>query len=305
MEAGERVGWFDGELRPLADVRVSPLSHSLHYGTGVFEGIRCYRQDDGSGGLFRVDDHLRRLERSARVLGYALPWSTDELRDAIVATLRANDLREGYVRPLAWLGEGGMGVAGGDNPVHVLVAVWPWGAYLGDKGLREGIRVLITSFERSTANASAVRAKVTGQYVTSFLAKRQVKALGLDEGLVLDRDGYVCEGTGENLFAVIGGLLLTPPRESAILHGITRDTVLALAADLDVPTAERRFGRTDLYGADEAFLTGTAAEVTPIREIDGRALRSSPGPVTQRVQSAYMDTVRGRNERTAGWITRF
>lgn len=304
MPTVDTLAWYDGEIRPLAEIRVSPLAHSLHYGTGVFEGIRCYRQDAGGGGVFRLRDHMRRLAASARMIGYEVPHDLDALCEATLETLRANEMDEAYIRPLVWLGEGGLGVAGGDNPVHTMIAVWSWGAYLGDEGMRRGIRTLITGHERTTRNASALRAKVTGQYVTSFLAKREVLSLGLDEGLLLDRDGFLAEATGENLFLAKDGAVWTAPDEAPILHGITRDTILTLLADQGVEVRLRRFGRNDLYDADEAFLTGTAAEVTPIREVDARALRNSPGPVTKRVQEEYLALVRGRGARAGEWIAR-
>ncbi len=300
----DTLAWCNGEIVPVQDVRVSPLSHSLHYGTGVFEGIRCYAQADTKrGGVFRLTAHMNRLLASARVLGVDVRWTQDQLVEATLETLRANAMHEAYVRPLVWLDEGEMGVAGGNNPVMTMIAVWKWGAYLGDDGLKNGIRVLITSYERSTVNASAIRAKVTGQYVTSFMAKRQVRALGLDEGLLLDRDGYLSEATGENLFVIKDGVLVTAPDEAPVLHGITRNTILTLASDLGIPTELARFGRSTLYYADEAFLTGTAAEVTPIREVDGRALPSSPGPITKRLQGCYLDLVRGKGKRAAEWIS--
>jgi len=300
----ETLAWMDGELLPVQDIRVSPLSHSLHYGTGVFEGIRCYAQTGGGGGVFRLREHLERLHMSARVLGYALPWTTERLTEATLETLRANKMDSAYIRPLAWLGEGAMGVAGGDNPVHVMIAVWHWGAYLGDDGMKNGIRVHIASYERATANAAAQRAKISGQYVTSFMAKRQAKALGLDEGLLLDRDGFLSEATGENLFLASKGRIVTAPDDSPILHGITRETVCTLASDLGIPVKKERFARAAMYAADEAFLCGTAAEVTPIRTVDGRDMPHSPGQVTSAIQSTYLQLVRGEGPRAAEWITK-
>ncbi|MCZ6597221.1 MAG: branched-chain amino acid transaminase [Planctomycetota bacterium] len=300
----ETTAWFDGELVPVQEIRVSALSHSLHYGTGVFEGLRCYAQTGGGGGVFRLRDHVERLHASARVLGYEVPWSVDRLCEATCETLRANAMEAAYIRPLVWLGEGKMGVAGGDNPVHTMIAVWEWGRYLGEEGVRKGIRVLISSYERATGNAHAHRAKITGQYVTSYLAKNQVAGLGLDEALLLDRNGNIPEGTGENLFLARGGRLVTPRDSAAILHGITRDTILTLAGDMGIPVGFDDLSRTDLYTADEAFLTGTAAEVTPIREVDGRPLKESPGPLTRQLQEAYFALVEGRGPRAEEWVTR-
>jgi branched-chain amino acid aminotransferase len=304
MSKIETIAWMDGELVPIQDIRVSPLAHSLHYGTGVFEGIRCYAQTKGGGGVFRLREHLERMHMSARVLGYQIPWSVDRLVEATLAALRANKMDSAYVRPLAWLGEGAMGVSGGENPVHTLIAVWNWGAYLGDDGLKHGIKTHIASFERATANSAAQRAKITGQYVTSFMAKRQAKALGLDESILLDRDGFLSEATGENLFLASKGTLVTAPDDSPILHGITRDTILTLAADLGIPVKKERFARAALYAADEAFLCGTAAEVTPIKTVDGRSLPESPGPTTRAIQETYHALVRGEGRRAAEWITR-
>ena len=305
MQKIETLAWIDGELLPIQEVRVSPLSHSLHYGTGIFEGIRSYEQESGGGGVFRLQDHLARLERSARVLGYDIPYTVEQLEAATLDTLRANRMSAAYIRPLVWLGEGAMGVAGGGNPVHTMIAVWPWGAYLGEEGMRHGIKTQIASYERPTGNACAQRAKITGQYVISFMAKRQARELGMDEGLLLDRDGYLAEATGENLFAAKNGLVATAPDASPILHGITRNTVLTLLGDLGFAVKLERFARTDLYAADEAFLCGTAAEVTPIRSVDGRAMKESPGPVTRALQETYLALVRGNGERAAEWITTY
>jgi branched-chain amino acid aminotransferase len=304
MQKVDTLAWFDGDILPVQEIRVSPLAHSLHYGTGIFEGLRCYAQKDGGGGIFRLQDHLARLFDSARILGYEIPYSAEELTEAVREVLKRNSMDTAYLRPLVFLGEGQMGVAGGANPVHVMIAAWHWGAYLGDEGMRRGIRVQIGSYERATGNASAQRAKITGQYVTSFMAKRQARALGLDESLLLDRDGYLCEASGENLFIVKRGVLWTAPDSSPILHGITRDTVLTLAADLGIPVRLERFPRGALYAASEAFLTGTAAEVTPIREVDARPLPESPGPVTSAIQETYLALVRGQGARAREWITR-
>ena len=299
------TAWVDGALRPLADVRVSPLAHGLHYGTGVFEGVRAYLQEGGGGGVFRLREHTERLEQSARILGLELGYTVDELVAATLDVLRANSMEEAYVRPFAFLGEGGLGIAAGDNPVHVMIAAWAWGRYLGEDALQEGVAVAITGHERPTQNAAPLRAKVTGGYVGSFLAKRKALAMGMHEALVLDRDGYLAEGSGENLFWVKDGVLRTPPDEAPILLGITRATVLTLAEDLGVEIAFERPGRSDLYAADELFLTGTAAELTPVREVDGRRIGGGGrGPITERLQDAYFDLVHGRGARSAEWVTR-
>ena len=303
MSKIETLAWHNGEICPVQEIRVSALSHSLHYGTGAFEGIRCYRQKSGGGGVFRLEDHMLRLEESCRMLGVELGWTVEQLCEATLETLRANSMEEAYIRPLVWLGEGAMGVAGGKNPVEVMIAVWEWGAYLGDEGMQKGITTLITGYERTTGNASAIRAKLCGQYVTSFMAKRQVLSLGIDEGLLLDRDGFLSEGTGENLFVARKGVLRTAPDSSPVLHGITRDTVIELAKDSGIEMRFERFGRGQMYLADEAFLTGTAAEVTPIRRVDDREL-TSPGPITKTIQTKYLDLVRGEGPNVERWITR-
>lgn len=303
MRKHAEIAWYDGELRPVAEVRVSPLAHALHYGTGVFEGIRCYPQPSGGGGVFRLREHAERMVFSARVLGIPLPLGAAELERAVLDVLRANRLTDAYVRPLSFLGEGALGVAGGDNPVHTLVVALEWGRYLGEGALEGGISVAITGHERPTPNAAPLRAKVTGGYVGSFLAKRKALAMGVKEAVMLDRDGYLVEGSGENLFLVKGGELLTPPDESPILLGITRATVVTLARDLGIPVRFERPARSDLYGADEAFFTGTAAELTPIRDVDGRALAHARGPVTEKLQRAYLEAVRGRGARSKEWIT--
>jgi branched-chain amino acid aminotransferase len=299
----DTIAWIDGELIPVREARISLLSHALHYGTGIFEGIRCYPQPGGGGGVFRLREHMDRLVLSGRVVGIDVPFESDELCVATLEVLKTNGMSAGYVRPLAWLGEGAMGVAGGDNPVHTAILAWEWGRYLGEKALEEGIRVAVTGHERPTANAAPVRAKVTGLYVASFMAKRVALAMGVSEALVLDRDGYLAEGSGENLFVVANGELVTPPDESPILHGITRATVVQLAEDLGIPVRFARIARGDLHGADEAFLTGTAAELTPIREVDGRALRTGRGPVTAELQAAFLDAVHGRGPRSTEWVT--
>ncbi|MCA8968571.1 MAG: branched-chain amino acid transaminase [Planctomycetes bacterium] len=303
MAGIDTLAWFDGEIRNLQEIRVSPLAHALHYGTGAFEGIRCYRQASGRGGVFRLREHMERLSTSCRILGVSIPYDTVTLCEATLETLRANSFDAAYIRPLVFMGEGAMGVAGGDNPIHTLIAVWQWGSYLGDDGMKHGIKTLITSYERTTGNAAPIRGKLTGQYIQSFMAKRQVRALGIDEGLLIDRDGYLSEATGENLFVVVDGTIFTAPDSSPILHGITRDTVLTIAADLKIPVRLERFGRSELYRADEAFLSGTAAEITPVRAVDDRTLRVSPGPVTKAIQSTYLELVRGNGPRATEWIT--
>ncbi len=303
MATTGKIAWYDGELVPVEEIRVSPLAHGLHYGTGIFEGIRCYAQPSGAGGVFRLREHMERLVFSARVVGIEMGPSVDALCAAAMDVLRANAMKAAYVRPIVFLGEGALGVAGGDNPVHTVIAALDWGTYLGKAALEEGITVAITGHERPTHNSAPLRAKVTGGYVGSFIAKRKALAMGVSEALMLDRDGYLVEGTGENLFVVKEGALVTPPDDSPILLGITRASVLTLAGDLGIPVRFSRPARSDLYGADEAFLTGTAAELTPIRAVDARPLVHARGPITARLQEAYLDTVHGRGPRSKEWIT--
>jgi len=296
--------WWNGSVVPAGDVRLGVLTHSLHYGYGLFEGIRAYRQHDGTSAVFRLREHIDRMFQGAKILHMAMPHSADELSKACVDTLVANGLAEGYLRPLAFVGEGKMGIYAPENPVHISVAAWEWGAYLGDDALRLGVRTCISSFTRTQVNTNMVRAKITGQYITSILAKSEAAGHGYDEGILLDKDGYCAEGSGENLFIVRDGTLVTPPLSSPILAGITRDSILAIAADLSIPVVEDRFTRDDLYLADEAFFTGTAAEVTPIREVDGRALGAGErGPVTTQIQEEFFKTLRGEENRRPEWRT--
>lgn len=284
--------WMNGELVPYADARVHVLSHTLHYGLGVFEGIRCYRQDGGGGGVFKLDEHLRRLYDSAKMCRFKIPFSPEQLRAACLETLRANDFEEAYIRPLVFLGDGAMGLGARTNQVHVAIATWDWGTYLGDQGMREGIRVAFSSFTRHHPNANLQRAKIIGHYVNSILARYEANDNGYDEAIMLDQHGYVAEGTGENLFVVRDGVIKTPPVVN-ILAGITRRTAMEILEHDGHQIQEIAFGRDALYVADEIFLTGTAAEITPVREVDRREV-GPPGPLTRLVQQTYMDGVRGR-----------
>jgi len=297
-----KVIWMDGALVPWGEAKVHVLAHALHYGMGVFEGIRCYEGEGGSA-IFRLADHTRRLLRSAHILRIPVPYGEDELNRATVETVRANGLRACYIRPIAFLGYGAMGLYAPENPVSVAIAAWPWGSYLGEEGLVSGIRVQTSSFTRHHVNASMTRAKACGYYVNSVLAKVDAKAAGFDEALLLDVDGFVAEGAGENVFIVRDGVVCTPPPGS-MLEGITRDTVMTLARERGYTVVERRLTRDDVYVADEAFLTGSAAEVTPIRELDFRVIGGGKrGPVTEALQSAYFDAVHGRDPRHADWLT--
>ncbi len=294
--------WMDGRLIPWDDAKIHILTHSLHYGLALFEGIRCYETPEGPA-IFRLMDHIERLIKSASIFMLRIPYSAEELRSAVIETVKENKVSECYIRPIAYLGYGAMGLYPKDNPVNVAIAVWPWGSYLGEEGLKNGIRVKISSFIRGHVNSFLARAKVSGYYVNSQLAKREAIMNGYDEALLLDADGYVSEGSGENIFIVRKGILKTTPLTS-ILEGITRDTIMKIAADEGIEVVEERFTRDELYTADEAFFTGTAAEVTPIREVDGRVIGNGrPGEVTRRLQSIFFDIVKGRNRRYRDWLT--
>ncbi|HSB20143.1 MAG TPA: branched-chain amino acid transaminase [Anaeromyxobacteraceae bacterium] len=303
MQKAEKI-WLDGKLVAWDDARIHVLTHALHYGVGVFEGIRAYRTSAGSG-IFRLREHLQRLFESAHILLLEIPFPVEKLQEACVEVMRANRLAEGYLRPIAWYGSGAMGV-GAINPVQVAVAAWPWGAYLGEEGMKRGIRAKIASFTRMHVNVQMVKAKITGQYVNSFLATREAALGGYDEAILLDTEGYVSEGAGENIFIVKNGALWTPPLSSSVLGGITRDSVLRIARDQGIPVLEQKFTRDTLYVADELFLTGTAAEVTPVREVDNRRIGSgSPGPVTKKLQETYLRAVRGEEPRYREWLTSY
>lgn len=294
--------WMDGRLVDWDDARIHVLTHTLHYGLGVFEGIRCYETEKGPA-IFRLDEHVQRLLQSAHIFQMEVPYSEEEIREAVIATVRANKLRECYIRPIAFLGYGSIGLYPRGNPVSLSIAAWPWGAYLGEEGLKKGIRVKVASFIRSHVNSNMTRAKVCGYYVNSQLAKKEAILCGYDEALLLDEDGFVSEGSGENIFMVRNGALKTTPLTS-ILEGITRDSVLAIARDEGIQVREERFTRDELYIAVEAFFSGTAAEITPIREIDGRAVGGgTPGPITKKLQSIFFDTVTGKNKKYEHWLT--
>lgn len=296
---------MDGWLVDWDDAKIHVLTHSFHYGLAAFEGIRSYETHDGRPALFRLRDHIKRLFDSALIAQLAVPYTPLEMADACKQTLVANDLKEGYVRPVVYIGDGVMGVYPGDNPIRAMVAVWKWGTYLGEKAIHEGIRAKISSFTRFAPNTMMTRAKITGNYVTGTLAKREARSLGYDEAIMLDVDGYVAEGTGENIFVVRKGKIKTTPL-TVILPGITRDSIIQIARDAGFSLEEQRFTRDELYIADEAFFTGTAAEVTPIREVDGRVVGTGkPGPVTQKIQSIFFDAVRGRNDRYNDWLEYF
>jgi len=302
MEKTERI-WLDGKLVPWEAAQVHVLTHTLHYGLGVFEGIRCYQTDDGRSAIFRLREHTRRLFASAHILGIAIPFSEDAINAACIETVRRNKLRECYLRPLVFLGEGEMGLHATTNPVRVAIVVWPWGAYLGDEGVRSGIRVKTSSFARFHVNTLMTKAKAVGHYVNSILASQEARRAGYDEALMLDTDGFVAEASGENLFIVRDGVVKTPPLTS-VLPGITRATIMILLRERNYVLQEERFTRDEVYIADEAFFTGTAAEVTPVRELDDRAIGTGkPGPVTQAMQQAYFAAIRGTDEAHREWLS--
>ncbi|HEX7896951.1 MAG TPA: branched-chain amino acid transaminase [Planctomycetota bacterium] len=294
--------WMDGKLVDWDDAQVHVLTHTLHYGLGAFEGIRAYELADGRSAVYRLRDHVRRLLDSCHIGQMACPYTLDQLMAACKETLAANGLKNGYIRPLVYIGDGVMGVHPANNPIRCFIATWTWGAYLGEEALKKGIRAKISSYTRWQPNTVMTRGKLTGHYVTGILAKREAKSLGFDEAIMLDTDGFCAEGSGENLFIIRDGKIKTAPL-TCVLPGITRDTIFRLAHDNGFTIEEQRFSRDELYIADEAFFTGTAAEVTPIREVDGRAIgKGEPGPVTKKLQEKFFDVVKGRNPKYADWL---
>jgi len=294
--------WMDGKLVDWADAKVHILTHTLHYGTGAFEGIRCYKTKSGSA-VFRLQEHVKRLFDSCHILQMEMPFTRDEISRAILKTIKANKLKECYIRPLVYLGYGTMGLYPKENPVSVSIATWPWGAYLGDDGIKKGIRVKVSSFTRLHVNVTMTKSKTCGDYVNSTLAKREAIACGYDEALILDTSGYVAEGTGQNIFIVRDGILMTPPLPS-VLEGITRRSIMEIAKKEKIEVKETNFTRDEIYIADEAFFTGTAAEVTPIREADGRSIgNGSPGPVTKKLQKLFFKIVKGEERAYKSWLT--
>ncbi len=300
MQKTERI-WLDGAFVPWEAAQVHVLTHTLHYGLGVFEGIRCYECHDGRSAIFRLREHIDRLYGSAHILDLPIPYPRDAIMAACIETVRTNRLRECYLRPLVFMGDGEMGLAA-ETPTRVAIASWPWGSYLGDEGMRNGIRVKTSSFARFHPNTLLTKSKAVGHYVNSILASREARAAGADEALLLDVDGYVSEASGENIFIVADGLVKTTPLPT-VLGGITRNAILRLLADLGVPAREERFTRDEVYLAEEAFFTGTAAEVTPIRALDDRRIGDgTPGPLTRRLQETFFSIVRGRDDRYRSWL---
>ncbi|GAB4212379.1 MAG: branched-chain amino acid transaminase [Sandaracinaceae bacterium] len=296
--------WLDGKLIDWDQANVHILTHTLHYGLGVFEGIRCYETHDGRSAVFRLREHVRRLFDSAKICTMPMPYTQDEIVEACLETVRANGLKACYLRPLAFLGDGAMGL-GAVNPTRVAVVVWHWGAYLGEEGLQTGIRAKVSSFTRPGINMLMAKGKVVGHYVNSVLAKREALAAGYQEAILLDAQGHVSEASGENVWMVRDGVVYTPAFGNSILGGLTRDTILhLLREDLKIPVVERDIARDELYIADEIFLCGTAAEVTPVREIDDRRVgEGARGPITKRVQDRFFEVVRGVRTTHAEWLT--
>jgi branched-chain amino acid aminotransferase len=299
MNETEKI-WMNGELVDWADAKIHVATHGLHYGTGVFEGIRCYETERGPA-IFRLRDHMKRLVESAKLLYMEIPYSLEELDAAVLDTVGANGLQQCYIRPIAYVGYGELGVNPGENPVDVSVLAWPWGAYLGEDGQKHGITAKISSWQRIGPNVIPHVAKATGIYLNSMLATTEARRGGYDEAIMLTEQGMVADGPGESIFVVKNGKISTPDLSASILTGVTRDSVMQIAADLGYEVQEKQIIRTELYLADEVFMTGTAAEIVPLRAIDDIAI-GEPGPVTQAIQQAYADAVRGRGERWAHWL---
>jgi len=293
---------MDGKLVAWDEANVHIMTHTLHYGLGAFEGIRCYNTPKGPA-VFKLDEHVKRLFHSAHIFLMEIPFTQEEIKKAILSTIKANKLKECYIRPLVFIGHGAMGLYPKGNPIRVAIAAWPWGAYLGEDGLEKGIRVKVSSFIRNHVNSQMSRGKICGYYVNSQIAKKEAISAGYDEALLLDTEGYVAEGSGENIFIVRNGILKTTPLTS-VLEGITRDSILTIAKDLGIETKEERFTRDEVYICDEAFFTGTAAELTPIRELDNRTIgEGKAGKVTKKLQAAFFDSVKGKNRKYASWLT--
>lgn len=293
MARGTKV-WFNGKIVPTEEAKISLFTHALHYGTGAFEGIRAYKQNAGGGAIFRLEDHVSRLFESAKIMDFKIPFTQKEIIQACIEACQANGFEECYVRPIVFLGDGALGVYPGDNPTfEVAILVWEWGAYLGDRGVKEGARLKVSSYARPQVNSIMTKGKITGHYITGVLAKREAKTSGYDEALLLDKDGYMAEGTGENLFMVKNGVVKTTPLTS-ILNGITRQTVIEYFLHQGLTVKEERFTRDELACADEAFMTGTAAEITPIQSVDNRLIgEGKPGPIASKLVQDYAKIVRG------------
>ncbi len=296
--------WMDGQLVDWRDAKIHVLTHTLHYGCGAFEGVRAYKTADGTA-IFRLKEHTERLFNSAKILRMKIPFTIDEVMAAQTRVVRENKLESCYLRPLTWVGSQKLGVSMKGNTIHLMVAAWPWGAYLGDEGMKNGIRVKISSYTRHHVNITMTQAKAVSNYTNSILANQEATDDGYDEAMLLDASGFVSEGAGENVFVVKDGVVYTPDLSAGALNGITRNTVLHICKDLGLELVQKRITRDEVYIADEAFFTGTAAEVTPIRELDRIALgNGSRGPITEKIQSAFFDIVNGRNPKYAHWLTK-
>jgi branched-chain amino acid aminotransferase len=297
--------WMDGQLVEWRDAKIHVLTHTLHYGCGAFEGVRAYKGDDGSTAIFRLEEHTTRLFNSAKILRMVIPFTKEEVNQAQIDVIRANKLESGYLRPLTWVGDKKLGVSTKGNDIHLMVAAWPWGAYLGEEGMKRGIRVKISSYTRHHVNITMTQAKAVSNYTNSILANREATDDGYDEAVLLDASGFVSEGAGENIFVIKDGVVYTPDLSAGALNGITRNTVLHICKDLGLELVQKRITRDEVYISDEVFFTGTAAEVTPIREIDRIEIGSgSRGPITEKIQSAFFDIVNGRNPKYAHWLSK-
>ncbi len=305
MADRDGVIWMDGKLVDWRDAKIHVLTHTLHYGMGVFEGIRAYAQADGGTAVFRLKEHTQRLFNSARIFQMAIPFTQEQVLEATKDVVRENKLESCYIRPLVWVGSEKLGVAARGNTIHVAIAAWPWGAYLGAEGMERGIRVKTSSFTHHHPNVTMCKAKAVGNYSISILANQEATNDGYEEAMLLDPQGFVCQGSGENVFLVKDGELHTPDLAGGALDGITRNAIFTLAAEHGIKVVERRITRDEFYIGDEAFFTGTAAEVTPIRELDGRPVgNGSRGPVTAKLQAAFFDVVNGRNPKYAEWLAK-
>jgi len=300
MEDRDGVIWLDGKMVPWRDAKVHVLTHTLHYGLGVFEGVRAYNTDDGPA-IFRLQEHTDRLFRSAKIMGMGMPYDKDTLNEAQKAVVRENNLESAYLRPMCFYGSEGMGIRADNLKTHVMIAAWEWGSYLGAENMEKGIRIRTSSFTRHHVNITMCKAKANGNYMNSIMALQEAVECGYDEALLLDANGFVAEGSGENFFMIRDGVLYTPTLTSA-LEGITRETVMTLAKDIGLEVVEKQITRDEVYVADEAFFTGTAAEVTPIRELDNRSIgNGGRGPITEQLQAMYFDQVYGRSAVYKNW----
>lgn len=304
VEKQEKI-WLDGKFVKWDEANVHVLTHTLHYGLGVFEGIRAYQLEDGSSAIFRHREHMERLMNSAHIMGIEMPYSADELMSATKELLQVNGLKHAYIRPLVFIAAGEMGLQA-KNPTRVTIVAWPWGTYLGEEGVKNGIRVKVSSFTRHHVNVNLSKAKAVANYVNSILAKREALDCGYEEALLMDPHGFVVEGTGENLFLVRNDIVKTPPLSHSVLEGITRNSVMNILANEGIPCQEDLFTRDEVYIADELFLTGTAAEITPVREVDGRTIGSGkPGPITKKIQDIFFKILAGTEKKYAEWLDRY